>query len=81
MMKMSADYIGRIFRKSESMSVADYIVDVRLRKAQQMLENEDLSMSEIMERVAIPNKSYFYKIFKKKLGCTPGEYRLKKALH
>lgn len=80
MLKLSADYVGRIFRKSEMMSVADYIVDVRLNEARRILENEDCSMGDIMDKIGIPNKSYFFKIFKQKIGCTPGEYRLKHSL-
>ncbi|WP_271753576.1 AraC family transcriptional regulator [Cohnella sp. JJ-181] len=81
MMKLSADYMGRMFKKSEMMSVADYINEVRLNHAKEMLENEKYTITEIMEKVGFANQSYFFKLFKKKLGSTPGDYRLKKSLH
>lgn len=80
MLKMSADYVGRIFKKSETISVADYINEVRLYHAQQLLENKSYSINEIMEKVGYSNQSSFFKIFKKKFGATPREYRLKKSL-
>ncbi|MBM7565974.1 AraC family transcriptional regulator [Paenibacillus sacheonensis] len=80
MMKLSGDYIGRLFRKGESMSVADYINAVRIAKAQELLRGSKDSINEVMVKVGYANQSYFFKLFKKKLGCTPGEYRLKKSL-
>lgn len=81
MLKLSADYTGRMFKKSEMMSVADYINEVRLNYAKEMLEHENYTIAEIMEKVGFANQSYFFKLFKKKLGSTPGDYRLKKSLH
>lgn len=80
MMKLSGDYVGRLFRKSELLSVADYINEIRLNKTQALLENNSYSINEVMERCGFANQSYFFKIFKKKLGCTPGEYRLKRSI-
>jgi YesN/AraC family two-component response regulator len=81
MMKLSTDYMGRMFKKSEMISVADYINEVRLSSAQEMLETKHYTITEIMEKVGFANQSYFFKLFKKKLGSTPGDYRLKKSLH
>ncbi|WP_308638407.1 helix-turn-helix domain-containing protein [Paenibacillus silvisoli] len=80
MMKLSADYVGRLFRKNELISVADYINEVRLGIARELLEHKNHSVYEIMVQTGFANQSYFFRLFKKKLGCTPGEYRLKKSL-
>jgi YesN/AraC family two-component response regulator len=79
-LKMSAKYIGRIFKQSEMVSVADYVNDIRLSHAASLLENEEYSVNEIMEKIGYGNQSYFFRIFKKKFGATPREYRLKRSL-
>lgn len=79
--KLSPNYVGRIFKHYEGLSVAEYINRFRLSKAREMLEREDLSINEIMERVGIVNQSYFYKLFKKQFGTTPKEYRLKRVIY
>lgn len=80
MLQMSASYVGRSFKKSEGRSVAEYINDVRLSQAEKLLSNQDFSVIEIMERVGFINQSQFFKLFKKKFGATPREYRLKKLI-
>lgn len=79
-MRMSSVYIGRIFKRSESISVAEYINEVRLRHALNLLENKDFSILEIMKLVGFSNESNFFKLFKKKTGTTPNEYRMRKHL-
>ena len=77
---MSVSYVGRSFKKSEGCSVAEYINEVRLAQAEKLLSNKDYSVIEIMERVGFINQSQFFKLFKKKFGATPREYRLKKLI-
>ncbi|MDF2925124.1 MAG: hypothetical protein K0R57_4038 [Paenibacillaceae bacterium] len=79
-LRMSADYVGRIFKKYEAMSVADYMNEVRLNHARQLLENNSYTINEIMEKVGYANQSSFFKNFKKKFGATPREYRIKKSM-
>ncbi|WP_249863438.1 AraC family transcriptional regulator [Paenibacillus konkukensis] len=78
-LRMSAAYLGRFFRSSQGQSVADYINEVRLTKAQEMLSAGSDSIAAIMKNVGFTNESNFFKHFKKKTGATPGEYRLRKA--
>ncbi|HZG56691.1 helix-turn-helix domain-containing protein [Paenibacillus sp.] len=80
MLHMSVSYVGRSFKKSEGISVAEYINEVRLSQAEKLLSNKDYSVIEIMERVGFINQSQFFKLFKKKFGATPREYRLKKLI-
>lgn len=46
-------------------SVVEFIRNYRLRKAAQILAEEDISISMVMDRVGIDNASYFSRIFKK----------------
>ncbi|CAI6052341.1 HTH-type transcriptional activator RhaR [Cohnella sp. JJ-181] len=80
MLKMSSVYVGRLFKKAEGMSLADYINEVRLAHTMQLLEKGDYTVNEIMEETGFSNQSHFFRSFKKKFGTTPREYRLKKSL-
>lgn len=80
MMKITADHLGRLFKRSEGGSVADYINEVRLNHVEHLLLSKNLSIREIMEQVGYMNQSSFFKVFKKRFGTTPKEYRLKKSL-
>ncbi|WP_186328288.1 helix-turn-helix domain-containing protein [Paenibacillus sp. 32O-W] len=80
MLKMSSAYVGRLFKANTSVTVTEYIHNVRLNKALELLEGEDYSIKEVMERVGYRTQSHFFKLFKSKYGTTPREYRLKRSL-
>lgn len=73
---MSDKYIGRQFKKLETLSVSEYINDYRLSRAAKLLENESYTVKDIMQQVGIGNESHFFRLFKKKYGTTPKEYRM-----
>ncbi|WP_150274650.1 helix-turn-helix domain-containing protein [Paenibacillus tepidiphilus] len=80
MLKMSSVYLGQVFKAQEGASVVDRINEARLAKARQYLEQQDMTVAEIMEKVGFGNESYFYRLFKRRYGATPKEYRLKSAI-
>lgn len=80
MLKMSSAYVGRMFKASEAMSVGDYMNEVRMKQAIKLMDNESYTIKDIMERVGYSNLSYFWRLFKKKFGTTPKEYRQTKAV-
>ncbi|MCR2806430.1 AraC family transcriptional regulator [Paenibacillus soyae] len=78
--KLSSAYIGKLFKDSYKMSITEFINEVRLRHAQQLLEQDNYTIAEIMERCGYANQSYFFRLFKGKVGSTPKEYRMKKSI-
>ena len=76
MMKMTPRRISRIFKDFSGVTIAEYISEVRLKKAAELLENTQISVYEIIEKIGLANESYFYKIFKARFRCTPKEYSL-----
>ncbi|WP_217591825.1 AraC family transcriptional regulator [Cohnella sp. GbtcB17] len=80
LLKMSPAYVGRIFKKYETVSVADYINEVRLQNAVILLEKNNWQVNEISEKVGFSSQSYFFKLFKKRFGTTPKDYRIKKSM-
>jgi len=55
-------------------SVVEFIRNYRLRKAARILIEENIPISNVMERVGIDNASYFSRIFKKEFGESPSDF-------
>lgn len=55
----------------------EYIEYVRIEKAKELLENEDMKLNEIAKRVGYNNPNYFTTVFRKATGMYPSEYRKK----
>lgn len=76
---VSPSKVGKIFKSYKQMTIPDYINRVRLEKAVEWMENSQLTIQEIIRRVGFENESYFYKVFKAKIGTTPREFIAKRA--
>ena len=55
----------------------DYIIDMRVRKACEMLKYSDVSVTEIAESTGFCDIFYFSRMFKKAIGVSPTNYRLR----
>ncbi|MDK2798727.1 MAG: hypothetical protein PWQ70_346 [Clostridiales bacterium] len=73
--KMSKVYLGKIFKDSTQKSISQYINEVRLKKAAQLIASEKYSIREILDKIGFESESTFYKLFKKYYGVTPSQYR------
>lgn len=80
MLRMSHIYLGQVFKEQEAVTVIDYINQTRLTWAKLYLEQLDLTVAEITEKSGFGSESYFYRLFKRKYGTTPKEYRLKHTM-
>lgn len=65
-----------VFAQVTGKNFIDYLTDVRMEKAKELLCNTDEKINDIAERVGYKS-SYFNRIFKKHEGITPGEFREK----
>lgn len=74
---MNTRALYRRFKKITATSPNDFIKDYRFKLAAQLLVNTNLTTQEIIYRIGITNKSYFYREFVKKYNVTPKEYRSK----
>ncbi|WP_240633257.1 response regulator transcription factor [Paenibacillus montanisoli] len=72
---LNPDYLDRIFKKEIGISVTDYLVQERLKIAQELLANTEMSVSTIAAYVGYSNLSHFSKRFKKLTHLNPNEYR------
>ncbi len=74
--KLNRCYAGRIFKQYTNMSIVDYVNQVRIQKALELLDNTDLKIHDIAASVGFSNTNYFIQIFKKSQGKTPGQYKM-----
>jgi len=65
------------FKLMHGQTVSNYIRDVRLIKAEQLIRTSDFNISEVVYTIGLTSRSYFCKIFKNKYRCSPKEYRKK----
>lgn len=75
--KLTPAYLGKLFREHSSRSIADYISEIRLVKASELLKDSTFNVDEVIEKIGWENKKHFFTLFKKRFGTTPTEYRLK----
>jgi AraC family transcriptional activator of mtrCDE len=72
---MSRATFARHFASKGNLSPMDLLTSIRMQIAGEMLENSNLPVGAIAERVGYQSESAFGKAFQKKLGLTPASYR------
>jgi AraC-like DNA-binding protein len=72
---MSQSAFSRFFKLHSGRTLSDYIIDIRLGNATRMLIDTTESIAEISFSCGYNNLSNFNRIFKRKKGCSPSEFR------
>ncbi|MEK8211393.1 response regulator [Paenibacillus sp. FSL L8-0463] len=76
MVFLTPSYLSKLFKQETGLTLTDYVIEIRIRKAKQLLRNApDLKVHEIGTEVGYPDPAYFNKLFKKVVGVTPNEYK------
>ena len=80
-----ADYVGlnekyftTRFTKATGTTFRDYVTELRLSRAKQLLDTTDLRMYEISERIGYNNTEHFNRMFRKNFQISPSDYRKQK---
>lgn len=68
-------YLTRKFKKIYGKSIGSYLLEKRMDKAKELLEDSGLGVSSVASEVGYDNFSYFSRLFKKKTGYAPKDYR------
>lgn len=72
---LSVGYLGNYFKQKMGMNFTDYLTQIRIEKAKELLLHSNEKIYQIAEKVGYQNSQYFVTAFKKKVGFTPMEYR------
>ncbi len=73
--KVSASYLSRVLKQETGTSFIDYLTQVRVKMAIQLMNDPSMKIYEIAERVGYNSQHYFSTAFKKVLGVSPVEYK------
>lgn len=72
---VSPVYLSFLFKQVEGVNLTDYVTHVRMDKAKELLLSSNLKTYEIANRVGYQDEKYFSRLFKKRIGMTPTEFR------
>ncbi|MBW7452934.1 response regulator [Paenibacillus sepulcri] len=68
-------YLSRLYKQITGVRISDYLKDMRLTKAKELLANPRMKIHEVAVLVGFESAHYFTKVFKKEMLVTPQEYR------
>ena len=71
MVCLSPDYLSRIFRQETGISFHQYLNNVRITKAKELIRTTALRLTDISQMVGYDDQSYFTKVFKRTAGSLP----------
>ena len=71
----SGSYFSSLFKKETGRNFLEYLSEVRMNRAKELLRETNLSVAEVCVRVGYSDLKYFTKSFKKATGLKPGEFR------
>lgn len=72
---LSPSHFSFKFYKKTGRSPMDYLIHLRIQRACQFLDNSELRIGEVSEKVGYEDNFYFSRIFKKIMGVSPVKYR------
>lgn len=72
---LNRSYLSQLFRQKTGKKFIDFLNDVRIEKAKELLTTTDKKMYQISKSSGYDNTKYFFRIFKKKTGMSPQAWR------
>ena len=72
---INSSYLSMLFKKSFGVNFVDYLTELRIHAARELLTDPFLSAAEVANMVGYESPNYFARVFMKNTGLTPTEYR------
>ena len=72
---LSPTYFSVVFGREVGETFIEYLTNVRIRRAMELLSTTSLTSSEIAYQIGYHNPRYFYAVFRKVAGLPPNEFR------
>ena len=76
---MSRTVFYRKLKSITGLTPVEFVREIRLKRAIQLMENDDYTISQVAYMTGFRAPKYFSKVFKKATGLTPSEYKEKKG--
>lgn len=74
---LNSSYLSQLFKKEMGIAFGEYLENLRIRYAKDLIKSTHLTMNEISERVGFSSQNYFTRVFKKVTGLSPARYKEK----
>ncbi|WP_274421321.1 response regulator transcription factor [Blautia sp. XA-2221] len=74
----NSSYLSRLYKKESGMNLFDVVLQKRIEKAKEYMEDTDRKIYEISQAVGFDDTGYFSRVFKKYSGMSPREYQNRK---
>lgn len=72
---LSPEYLLRLFKKREKLTILQYINDLKIIKAKKLIEENSMQIKDIASELGFNSAGYFGRFFKSKTGLSPQSYR------
>ena len=72
---LSQNYFARLFKKHMGTTPHDYYIKIKISKIQEYLRDPTLTVSEAFAASGVDYHGHFSRVFKKKVGLSPSQYR------
>lgn len=72
---ISREYLSKLFKKEYGCGIREYLQNVRMKQAKELLLHNDLKICDIASLVGIPDTNYFNKIFHSHYKMSPSDYK------
>ena len=74
-MHLSKPYLSKYIKEKSGNTFGEIVKNVRMKKARTLLKNTSMTVESIAESVGYQNVEHFNRLFKKKYGMTPVQFR------
>ena len=74
-LSISESYLSKLFHKEMGISLSQYITNLKIEKAKNLLQFSEYSMVDIANYLAFSSQSHFIQVFQHQVGITPHRYR------
>ncbi len=74
-------YFSRLFKQYTGNTFTDYLIELRMEKAKEILEQGKYKVYEVSQMVGYHSEKYFFRIFKQYTGCSPTEYARRRVIN
>lgn len=76
-LNISESYLSKLFHKEMGLPLSQYIIDLKIEKAKNLLQYSDYSIVDIANYLSFSSQSHFIQVFQKRIGLTPHKFRTK----
>jgi len=73
--RISPAYLQRLFKSETGMTITEYITEMRMKKAKNLLRNTDMSIVDAAVNAGLGSRQRLTQLFTEQEGMSPGQYR------